>query len=345
MLVPPSPQTLTRRRLNLSFMRRWQRLYTWLLLAMVALASASAINGWRAFVPAQMVLASQDSLGQELPVQKPLTGPILVLSPHPDDETLGAGGIIQEALSRGQEVWVVFMTSGDAFPWTPAYLARYWDGGAAMRAFGETRMEESRAATAQLGVPADRVLFLGFPDRGLTRMENQYLTTPYTSTSTKVSKVPYPNAYRPDAVYTGRQVSRELRRIGQKIHPKVILTTSVLDHHPDHRATAHYAVRLADELDAQVYFFPVHAGLEWPVPKGHHPDLGLYPPKAQEQGGVWHRFPLTQAQEDGKANAVSEYRSQTLVIGRFMWAFVRRNELLRPAEATPPTETSTGDAP
>lgn len=301
---------------------------------MVALATASAINGWKSFVPAQMVLDRQDMLGEELPIQPPLNGPILVLSPHPDDETLGAGGMIQEALGRGQEVWVVFMTNGDAFPWTPAYVERYWDGGAAMRAYGERRMDEAKSATAQLGVPADRVLFLGFPDRGLTRMENQFLTTPYTSTSTKVSKVPYAGTYRPDAEYTGRQVARELRRIAQQIHPKVILTTSVLDHHPDHRATAHYAVRLADDLNAKVYFFPVHDGVEWPVPKGHHPDLGLYPPRAQEQGGMWRRFPLTQDQQDGKANAVSEYRSQTLVLGRFMWAFVRRNELLRPAEVS-----------
>lgn len=313
---------------------------------MLVLASASAINGWRAFVPAQMVLQGQDELGQGLPVQPLLKGPILVLSPHPDDETLGAGGFIQEALGRGQDVWVVVMTSGDAFPWTPAYLKRYWDGGAAMRAYGAQRMQESWNATAQLGVPADQVLFLGFPDRGLTRLENQYLATPLTSPSTRVNRVPYPDAYQPNAPYTGKQVTRELRRIAQQIRPKVILTTSVLDHHPDHRATAHFAMRLADEIGAQVYFFPVHNGVEWPVPKGHHPDLGLYPPRAQEQGGTWRRFPLTEAQENGKANAVQQYHSQTLIIGRFMWAFVRRNELFRPAEASPdaPAE-STGDGP
>ncbi len=331
----PQPSPLPRKRLNLGLLRQWQRAYSWLLLVMLGLALASAINGWRAFVPAQLVLSRQDALGQALPVQPPLRGPVLVLSPHPDDETLGAGGLINEALGRGQEVWVVFMTSGDGFPWTPGYVARWWDGGAAMRAYGLRRMEEARSATAQLGVPADHVVFLGFPDRGLTRMENQFLTTPYTSASTHTGRVPYPGTLQPGAPYTGREVARELRRLAGQIHPRVILTTSVLDHHPDHRATAHAAVRLADEVGAQVYFFPVHDGLEWPVPKGHHPDLGLYPPRAQEQGGTWRRFPLTLAQQDAKASAVGEYRSQTLVLGRFMWAFVRRNELLRPAEASP----------
>lgn len=327
------PTPLPRKRIDLGFLRRWQRLYGWLLLALVGLALASAINGWRAFVPAQLVLTGQDELGTVLPTQDPLPGPVLVLSPHPDDETLGAAGLIQDALSRGQQVWVVFMTSGDAFPWTPAYAARYWDGGAGMRALGERRMAEARAATAALGVPQDHVLFLGFPDRGLTRMENQYLTTPFLSPSTRVDRVPYTDTLRPGAPYTGRQVGRQLREIARMVRPKIILTTSVLDHHPDHRATAHAAVRLADEFGARVFFFPVHDGVEWPLPKGHHPDLGLYPPRAQEQGGTWRRFLLTPDQEDTKAQAVAEYRSQTLVIGRFMWAFVRRNELLRPASS------------
>ncbi|WP_291425578.1 PIG-L deacetylase family protein [Deinococcus sp.] len=329
----PAQATPPRKRIDLGFLRRWQKTYVWLLLAMMSLALASAINGWRSFVPAQVVLNRQDQLGQELPVQSPLPGPILVLSAHPDDETLGAAGIIQDALSRGQQVWVVFMTSGDAFPWTPAYVQRFWDGGVAIRAYGARRMDEARAAAGVLGVPASHVLFLGFPDRGLTRMENQYLTTPFFSPSTRVSRVPYQDALRPDAPYTGQQVERELQLIARMVRPKIILTTSVLDHHPDHRATAHAAVRLADEIGARVFFFPVHDGLEWPIPKGNHPDLGLYPPRAQEQGGVWRRFPLTGEQEETKGDAVSVYRSQTLVLGRFMWAFVRRNELLRPAEA------------
>lgn len=323
-----------RKRLNLSVLRQWRRVYAGVLGGMVALASASVINGWAAFIPAQVVLNRQDALGQSLPVQAGVPGPVLVLSPHPDDETLGAAGLIQDALGRGQAVWVAFMTSGDAFPWTPAYVSRAWDGGAGMRAFGERRMAEARVAAAHLGVPADHVVFLGFPDRGLTRMENGFLTAALRSPSTRVNRVPYAEAFVPGAPYSGQQVARELRALARVVRPQVILTTSVLDHHPDHRATAHFAVRLADEVGARVFFFPVHDGLEWPVPKGHHPDLGLYPPRAQELGGTWRRFPLTEAQEAVKAEAVGAYRSQTLVIGRFMWAFVRRNELLRPAESS-----------
>ena len=38
---------------------------------------------------------------------------ILVLAPHPDDETLGAGGVIQRALEAKAHVKIVFLTYGD----------------------------------------------------------------------------------------------------------------------------------------------------------------------------------------------------------------------------------------
>lgn len=329
MLPPPAPK----KRLHLGWLRQWRGPYFLLVGFMLALASASVINGWQAFVPAQLVTSDQVTLGEELPVQSPLQGPVLVVSPHPDDETLGAGGMIQDLLRRGQQVYVVFMTAGDAFPWTPAYLSRWWDGGAGMRAYGQHRIQEARTAVQVLGLPESHVFFLGFPDRGLSRLEGRFLYSAYRSASTHASAVPYSEAMRPGAAYTGREVARQLRNIMREVHPKVVLTTSVLDRHPDHRATAHFVAHAADEVGAQVYFFPVHAGVEWPIPKGYHPDLGLYPPAPQEQGGQWRRYPLVESQIEVKGDAVKQYRSQTLIIGRYMWAFVRRNELLRSAEA------------
>lgn len=40
---------------------------------------------------------------------------LMVFSPHPDDETLGAGGLIQRVLKSGGRVKVVFMTSGEGY--------------------------------------------------------------------------------------------------------------------------------------------------------------------------------------------------------------------------------------
>ena len=40
----------------------------------------------------------------------------MVFSPHPDDESLGAAGLIQRVIETGGSVKVVFMTNGDGFP-------------------------------------------------------------------------------------------------------------------------------------------------------------------------------------------------------------------------------------
>jgi len=43
-----------------------------------------------------------------------LDGPILVVAPHPDDETLGCGGLIALATEAGIEVHTLFVTDGSA---------------------------------------------------------------------------------------------------------------------------------------------------------------------------------------------------------------------------------------
>jgi len=37
----------------------------------------------------------------------------MVVAPHPDDEVLGAGGLIQQAVAAGAEVRIVYLTNGD----------------------------------------------------------------------------------------------------------------------------------------------------------------------------------------------------------------------------------------
>ena len=40
---------------------------------------------------------------------------LLVVAPHPDDETLGAGGLIQRVLAHGGTVRVMLVTAGDGY--------------------------------------------------------------------------------------------------------------------------------------------------------------------------------------------------------------------------------------
>lgn len=84
------------------------------------------------------------------------TAPLLVLAPHPDDESLGCGGLIAEASARGHELHVAILTDGSmSHP-----NSRAWP---AARLVAQ-RQQEARAATALLGLRPDRLAFLGQPD-------------------------------------------------------------------------------------------------------------------------------------------------------------------------------------
>jgi LmbE family N-acetylglucosaminyl deacetylase len=82
--------------------------------------------------------------------------PILVLAPHPDDESLGCGGMIAHACASGHPIYVAVLTDGAAshpgsVTWPPPRLR-------ALRA------AEARSATALLGLPQDHLLLLNAPD-------------------------------------------------------------------------------------------------------------------------------------------------------------------------------------
>ncbi|MEX5636398.1 PIG-L deacetylase family protein [Parafrankia sp. FMc2] len=81
---------------------------------------------------------------------------VLVVAPHPDDEVLGCGGSIALHCRAGRTVGVLYLTSGEhASPTVPP------------EELGPIRETEAVAATAVLGVPADALTWLRFPDGGL----------------------------------------------------------------------------------------------------------------------------------------------------------------------------------
>lgn len=97
-----------------------------------------------------------------------LVGPggIVVLAPHPDDETLGCGGLIAEACAQGRRVEVVFVTDGSAsHPGSTLYPPRR---------LAKLRAAEARQAVATLGVSAEQVSFLGLPDAAAPRSGPQF---------------------------------------------------------------------------------------------------------------------------------------------------------------------------
>lgn len=98
---------------------------------------------------------------------------VLVLAPHPDDETLAAGDLIQTALAAGAALRIVFATDGDNNPWPQRWLERRWRIGARDRArWGARRRREALSALAAIGSHdvEKTARFLGWPDQGLTAL-------------------------------------------------------------------------------------------------------------------------------------------------------------------------------
>ena len=63
---------------------------------------------------------------ESLPLLRPLqtTDSVLVIAPHPDDESLCCAGLIHEARAVGARVAVVWITYGDAFRWSAMVAER-----------------------------------------------------------------------------------------------------------------------------------------------------------------------------------------------------------------------------
>lgn len=82
--------------------------------------------------------------------------PALILAPHADDETLGCGGLIAAASAAGHPPFVLILTDGTgSHPNSRAYPP--------LR-LKQVREQEARTAVAILGLPRDRISFLGLRD-------------------------------------------------------------------------------------------------------------------------------------------------------------------------------------
>jgi LmbE family N-acetylglucosaminyl deacetylase len=92
--------------------------------------------------------------------------PFVVLSPHPDDETLGMGGVIADACAAGQEVDVIVVTDGSgSHPGSKQYPPQQ---------LVDLRYSEVRKAGLALGLQPDRVTFLGLKDTAAPKSGPQF---------------------------------------------------------------------------------------------------------------------------------------------------------------------------
>ena len=258
---------------------------------------------------------------------------ILVLAPHPDDEVIATGGIIQQALKQELPIHVVFYTYGDNNEWAftvyrdhPVLMPK------AMQGMGMIRHGEALKADAVLGLSPTNLTFLGYPDFGTLIIWNAHWgdQPPFRSMLTRVTAVPYTNAFRSGAPYKGEEILADLTSVIRDFKPTKIFVSHPGDHNPDHRSLYLFTrVALWDmekELRPEVVPFLVHYK-KWPQPQGYHPDVTLVPPDLFKNTVQWKNLALALPNVAVKHEAIRMHASQYAVSGPYLDSFIRPNEL------------------
>lgn len=159
-------------------------------------------------------------------------GPALVLAPHPDDESLGCGGLIAQAAQAGREISVAILTDGTgSHPRSRAYPPER------LRAVREA---EARSALAALGLSPDRLVFMGVRD----------------------TAAPHPGVDEPAFTETAARLAALIRRTGAR----TVLCAWEHDPHGDHVSAHRLAVAACRETGARLLSYPVWG---WTLPPVH----------------------------------------------------------------------------
>jgi len=253
---------------------------------------------------------------------------LLVVSPHPDDETLCCAGLMQRVLAAGGSVSVVWLTSGDGSALSMLMVKhRVLADAAGARELGAQRMREARAAASHLGVPATGQLFLGYPDGGLLELLSTNRSVAYRAPFTDSRVVPYEEALFPGHPYTGDSLERDFAAVLTRVAPTLIAAPSPRDSNTDHRAAGLLVAAAARRgSTAAVYYWIVHGGEGWPSPRALMPGIPLTPAPLM-QGVASTTLTLSPHDEDRKLEAVREYHSQMQVLAPLLLSFVRTSEL------------------
>ena len=258
---------------------------------------------------------------------------MLVLAPHPDDEALGCGGIIQQAVAMQLPLRVVFFTYGDNNQWSfLVYRKRPVLLPDAVRRIGLIRHDEAEAAGAVLGLRPSQLTFLGYPDFGTLRIWETHWgdRPPFQSMLTRVRDVPYDNALRPGAPYKGEEIVHDLTTILREVRPTKVFVSHPADYNPDHRSLYLFArVALWDlepALRPELYPYLIHFP-RWPARKGFHPGEPLEPPAPLQRAARWRSSALTDEQLRRKRAALQAHRTQYGYSANRLLSFVRPNEL------------------
>lgn len=162
------------------------RLYLWLFGGLVLLGLVAG-QIFRSHYP---LMAPQDYQALSTLAAPTSQTRLLVVSPHPDDETLGAAGLIQQVIQAGGQISIVQTTDGNK------------------HGLKTERHQETLKAMEILGVKSDRVVFFDFPDGALTQQSafEPKLADVITNYRPTLIVGTHPSDLHPDHAAVGRAI-------------------------------------------------------------------------------------------------------------------------------------------
>jgi len=144
---------------------------------------------------------------------------VLVLVPHQDDELLAAGGVIEEYVKYGSDVYLSFYANGDNV--VP----------------GEVRLREALAVAEAMGIGSEQVVFLGYGDnlcQGLhvyNMQETELVSKNGRSHTYALTEHP---PYR-QSEYKRENIVADIKDLLLELRADIVICTE-FEEHPDHAA-------------------------------------------------------------------------------------------------------------
>ena len=269
---------------------------------------------------------------------------LLVLAPHPDDETLSAAGVIQQVFQRGGMVRTVVVTAGDAY--VGAIVAATGKENPARQDYlnyGEQRLEESRKAARLLGKNFIHLDLLGYSDGSIYDMLVSHWrhTHPDRSDYTGFNHVPYRQAEDRGAAQDGQDFRNELLAILRDFKPTIIVFPDVMENDSDHAGLGMFALLTVNDWlessapphhDPRLLAYLIHWQHGWPPGSlADKPmdlsDQPLYlPDDLPLRGHTRSSLNLTRKETETKQQALALYKTQQKAMPAFLEAFVHTNE-------------------
>lgn len=241
-------------------------------------------------------------------------GKLVVVASHPDDETLGAGGMIFSALGAGASVHVIVCTSGEAShphspTHSPLHLAsvRHTELGTALDRLSTGTGSSAALTWCQLGLPDGRL--------------NQYGAVLEKALKSALQKNT-PDTHARNS--TGKTLAS----------PRVVVAAPYrFDGHTDHDVAGAIAARVCERFECTLLEYPI-----WYWHWAH--------PGTDQEWADWKSFALMPAARGAKSAALLAHQSQisplsplpgdeVLLSAAFQEHFSRPVEIFRTSSSRP----------